>query len=338
MTDGATREDGGSRALAATMLQPGVIWACTREDGALRLVEGGPPPDSAGFRWIHLNLADQRSHRWLERGGLLPASVRALFLDHAAGERLAAEDGAIALVIQDFERDFDRLDTVRIGALRIAIGADLILTGRYHALHSADVVRRRILAGAPVTSPAAALDLVLASVIDTLASRVADVAAALLAAEDELLAGADAADTREVVGLRRLCTRLHRVAGEMRLSLQRLLAEHGLAAPIVTSAANAAERLLAIDREIVAAQGQLRLLRDELDLRAAQRTNQNIYVLSILTALMMPATLVTGFFGMNTGGLPLAGGTGGTTIAMLVAIVASAGTYLALKLMGLTRH
>jgi Mg2+ and Co2+ transporter CorA len=42
-------------------------------------------------------------------------------------------------------------------------------------------------------------------------------------------------------------------------------------------------------------------LRDELDLQAAQRTNENVYLLSVLTALMMPATLVTGFFGMNTG-------------------------------------
>ena len=47
----------------------------------------------------------------------------------------------------------------------------------------------------------------------------------------------------------------------------------------------------------------LRLLRDELDLQATQQTNENIYFLSILSALLLPATLVTGIFGMNTGGL-----------------------------------
>ena len=50
-------------------------------------------------------------------------------------------------------------------------------------------------------------------------------------------------------------------------------------------------------------QGQLRQLRDEIDLQQEQRTNQNLYLLSVITALLLPPTLVTGFLGMNTGGL-----------------------------------
>ena len=323
---------------AAAILQPGLIWACEHSDGVLRLIEDAEPRADAGFRWLHLNLADQRSHRWVERAGLLPAAARALFLGHELAQRPVIADGAIALVVHDFEREFDRLDTGRIGALRVAIAGDVMLTGRYHALHSADVVRQRILAGAPLDRPMAALDLVLMSVIDTIASRIADIAGELLAAEDELVAGSEAADTRELVTLRRLCTRLHRVTGELRLTMQRLQAEPTAPDELAALARRCMDRLTAIDSDVAGAQGQLRLLRDELDLRAAQRTNQNIYVLSILTALMMPATLVTGFFGMNTGGLPLASRAGGTEIATTVAIVASAGTYLALKAMGLTRR
>lgn len=322
----------------AAILQPGLIWSCEHADGVLRLSEDGEPPERDGFRWLHLNLADQRSHRWVERSGLLPPAARALFLGHELAQRPVVADGAIALVVHDFEREFDRLETGRIGALRVAIAGEVMLTGRTHALHSADVVRRRIAAGAPIDRPLAALDLVLTSVIDTIASRVADISSELLAAEDELVAGSEAADTRELVTLRRLCTRLHRVTGELRLTMQRLQAEPGVPDELSAMARRYSDRLAAIDADIGGAQGQLRLLRDELDLRAAQRTNQNLYVISILTALMMPATLVTGFFGMNTGGLPLSGGPGGTVVASIVAIVASAGTYLALKAMGLTRR
>ncbi len=59
----------------------------------------------------------------------------------------------------------------------------------------------------------------------------------------------------------------------------------------------------------------MRLLREELDLQAVQRTNQNLYVLSVMTALLLPATLVTGLFGMNTGGLPWAHTPFGTAAA-----------------------
>jgi Mg2+ and Co2+ transporter CorA len=78
-------------------------------------------------------------------------------------------------------------------------------------------------------------------------------------------------------------------------------------------------------------------LRDELDLQAAQRTNANVYLLSILTALMMPATLVTGFFGMNTGGLPFAQGEHGTILATAVALFSAAASWLLLRWMGLVR-
>jgi zinc transporter len=74
----------------------------------------------------------------------------------------------------------------------------------------------------------------------------------------------------------------------------------------------------------------LRLLRDEFDLQSDQRTNQNLYLLSVMTALMLPATLVTGLFGMNMGDLPLAGA-GGTFGATLVAAGTALATYVFLR-------
>ena len=40
--------------------------------------------------------------------------------------------------------------------------------------------------------------------------------------------------------------------------------------------------------------------------------NKVMFVLTILSAIFMPLTLVTGFFGMNTGGLPFVGDAFGT--------------------------
>jgi zinc transporter len=96
--------------------------------------------------------------------------------------------------------------------------------------------------------------------------------------------------------------------------------------------------LQALDADILEGQAQLRLLRDELDIQAAQRTNQNLYILSIITALMLPATLVTGLFGMNTGGMPFASASHGTLTATLVAAGAAGVSYCLLRWMGFMRR
>ena len=65
---------------------------------------------------------------------------------------------------------------------------------------------------------------------------------------------------------------------------------------------------------------------------------RNLYLLSIMTALMLPATLVTEFFGMNTGGLPLAEGGAGSFVAALVALGSAAIAYVLLLTFGLARR
>lgn len=47
-----------------------------------------------------------------------------------------------------------------------------------------------------------------------------------------------------------------------------------------------------------------KLLQEELASRLAESTGRNLYVLSILTAVLLPMTLITGIFGMNVAGLP----------------------------------
>ena len=58
-------------------------------------------------------------------------------------------------------------------------------------------------------------------------------------------------------------------------------------------------------------------------------TNRRLFTLSILTACLLPPTLVTGFFGMNTKDLPFQNSDGGTWYALLVVITAGALTSVA---------
>lgn len=291
----------------------------------------------APFRWLHLDLWDQRSARWVADQSGLPAEVQALFLSTEEHPRVLGSRRAMALVLPDFQREFDRERTERIGALHVAVRPGLMLTGRHHPLHTPDIFRHRA-AQAEDLNVDSALALVLGTLADSLNTRTASAMSELLALEDQVLADEHAPDTRALVTLRRLTARLHRMTSGMHMVLFRAMEDpsvdpiyRGWLEPVV-------RRLQPIEREVIAAQTQLRLLREELDLQAGQQTNENVYLLSVITALFMPATLVTGFFGMNTGGLPLAREGGGTALAMIVAILCSLATWLLLRMMGLIRR
>ena len=84
-----------------------------------------------------------------------------------------------------------------------------------------------------------------------------------------------------------------------------------------------AQRFEMIHQEVHAAQERARLLQEEAAGRMAAEANRQLYILSMLTAVFLPATLVTGLFGMNTKGLPFEDQEAGFWLAVVVAIVAS---------------
>jgi len=280
-----------------------------------------------------MNLADHGTRTWIEQAAIFPLAVRELLLAPDTHQRALVDGEAVGCVLHDFERDFDVTDTTRIGALRIALTPALIVTTRLHPLRSADITRQRLRAGAPVTGPAGALDLIVGAISQNIAGISRDLGAQVQTAEDALLDGRHPPSTRDLINIRRRLAQIHRMLDGMRGVFKRLEEDEDLPEALLATVEKMSQRLQALDGDIVGMQSQLRLLRDELDIQAAQRTNQNLYILSIMTALMLPATLVTGIFGMNTGGLPFTG-PAGTFVATLLAMAAAAATYVLLRWMG----
>jgi zinc transporter len=137
--------------------------------------------------------------------------------------------------------------------------------------------------------------------------------------------------------IRRRLAQVHRLLDGMRAVFRRLERDDDLPPALHPMVEKLSQRLSALDGDILSVQGQLRTLRDEIDIQQEQRTNQNLYLLSIMTALMLPATLITGIFGMNTGGMGLQG-SGGTLVAVLLSLAAAGGTYALLRWMGFIRR
>lgn len=317
---------------------PGLIWGIDFTDEGTLPVQRCEAEPAGRFRWLHLNLADHGTRSFIERAEQLPASVRELLLSPDQHQRALVDGDTVGCVLHDFERDFDVADTARVGALRIALTPDLMLTTRLHPLRSADIAKSRLSKSASPIGPAQALDLLVGAIGDNITDISRTLGADVQQAEDAFLDAHNPPSARDLIGIRRRLAQIHRLLSGMRGVFQRLEKDEELPEPLLPTVEKLTQRLQSLDADILEVQAQLRLLREELDIQEAQRTNQNLYILSIVTALLLPATLVTGIFGMNTGGLPLADGQWGTFHATALAALAAAATYLWLRWMGFMRR
>lgn len=79
-----------------------------------------------------------------------------------------------------------------------------------------------------------------------------------------------------------------------------LLTESGVDRPIAEALLEAETR----PRSFSTPDGMLVVLREEFLGRLAQEQNSRMYVLSVVAAIFLPLTFVTGILGMNVGGVP----------------------------------
>lgn len=279
--------------------------------------------------WLHFNLSDARARRWLLDASFLPESLRELWREHDGNRRVEIVDNGLLLVVNDFSYD-DASDPSEVAPLWCFADQHMLITARVHPLRSADELRLQMRSQ---ISAASGIELA-AQLLDIRSSRVkrlsTEMTAQLDEIEDEILAG-NIEQQRGLLGRsRRLCARLRRQFAPERSDLNRFLHRPSTALAEADREAlqSSTDTLAFALEEIAELYERAKLLQEELASRLAENTGRNLYVLSILTAVLLPMTLVTGIFGMNVAGLPGLH-TAGAFWWVMLAILASGAVTLA---------
>lgn len=303
--------------------RPWLIWGYDFDSLGGAAISAGAteidrPAPAETFRWLHLNLADQRTFAWLNRSSGLPDAALELLRSTDLHARALILDGALAGVLPDFERELDATPFTQTGALRFVLTDRLMITARLHPICAADIILRRIESGVVPRDGPAALDLLISSLAQVGSDLVEKLIINVQDAEDALLNEDRSPNVRALVMVRRRAVQLHRHLYGVRGVLARLEDEEDVPEIFEATLARLIQRVRALDGDVGVLQSNLRELREELDVQTANRVNQNLYVLSVLSALLLPATFVTGFFGMNTGGMLWFEDRGGTIKATVI--------------------
>lgn len=292
-------------------------------------------PPTRGFIWLHLNIADNRARRWLEQLPNLSDDAKETILDPDFHDRIDVAGTVIAGVFIDLRLDFEA-ETEEMAQLRFILADRLLITARRQALRSIEATRMAIDAGRTAESALDLFETIVDRESDLLHAAATDLAQEVDRVEDRVLVE-EMGDTPMRLGAaRRRAVGLHRQVARLLALFRRveLAPNHRLPVEFREGAGRIAQRLESIHQEIGSALDRSRLLQDEVTAKLASATNRQLYVLSMLTAVFLPATLVTGLFGMNVKGIPFSEGEGGFWLAAIVAGAAALVVYAALRRIG----
>lgn len=258
-----------------------------------------------GFVWLHLDLSVRRAREWIAHAPEIPEDLRIELGSSDVRTRLEHHQGTLFGVFTDMQYDIDP-DLTEISTVRIFGSHQLVVSARRHPSRSMDRLRREMHNGKVLRGAADLIATMVYHLADTVEMAVVELIDSLDGIEDRLLEGRSASAREDLGAIRRFAVRLHR-----HLALKRRAVFQVCARPPAffdeedgNDLREAIEQLGAVVDDLVSAQERAKLLYEEMAAQQAEIANRNLLILSVLTAVFSPMTLVTGVFGMNVAGLP----------------------------------
>jgi zinc transporter len=318
---------------------PGLLWAFRiHHDGTADALAVDQPIDNRhdGWLWLHLDLADGRAIEWLRSAGL-PSPAVTMMLGRDRHQQLHTMGSYIYGIFADLVRRIDGVGD-ETGHLRFVMTERILISGRHHALCSVEAARNAIEGnGRRLTSVAALLELIVEHVAEAIDRIVDDLGIELDGVEDCLVRRADKLERQKLAAVRRTSVRVHRQLSGLRAVFHRLERQgnQDVERPLQIAAGKLAQRLDALDHDVLELRERGHRLQEEVSAMMTEETNRHLHVLSILTTLLLPPTLIAGIFGMNTKGLPFAEDESGFLWAMALVVVSSIAVYAIMRRIGI---
>ncbi|MGH6861941.1 MAG: CorA family divalent cation transporter [Phyllobacterium sp.] len=294
----------------------------------------------AAFVWKSYALVDSRARRSLEMDEHLPQAVREALVSAADQHQISHENGWFFGDLPDLQHE--HYGAAReLGYFRFAFNDTLFISGRRHPLQSIDDVRQSIQQGKiRPGSPVDLFNAIFRRFLDLLKAEIGKLSEALDSIEDHIVGDNWQGEREKLVPVRRQIVVFHRyltaATGLFRQidhADRRAFPEH--IDDMIEGLSRRAQTLHAEGEQL---QQRARLLQDELMAKLTDQSNQFLYILSIMTAVLLPTTVISGLFGMNTGGLPLAASSHGFWIIAFVALAISVLVYLVVRRIGGARY
>jgi zinc transporter len=288
----------------------------------------GPLDDSElqstdGLLWLHIDYTDPEMAGWMRtESGVDAVVAEALLAPDTRPRSLVLGDGLLVILRGvNLNPDADPEDMVSV---RIWMSDRRIISSGQRKLLSIDDLCREIEEGSGPASQGAFLVRLGELLADRIGEVVNDVDDVVDSLESDLLT-AEHHDLRFALSsLRRQIVALRRHLAPQRDALARLVTERSsLIDDLVRMRLRElTDRMTRFVEDLDEARDRASVTHEELLNRLAELTNRRMYLLTMVAAIFMPLSFVTGLLGINVGGIPGADNSRGFLIVVgLLAVI-----------------
>lgn len=292
--------------------------------------------ESAAWSWRCHHMGDHRARHAITADERLPASVREALTGPSNDCRLDLDEGWMVGDLPDLRHDYSQ-EARGLGHFRFAFDEKTLIFACKQPLRSIEIVHRAVLARQRrFSSPADAVEAVTRQSLLGISADIAGMSGELDGIEDRIVADAWHNERQALVEARRRLVLIHRQMTSITGVLRHL--DHAHRHDLETAVAEMAEKLWrqaqSLNGDIEQLQARARLLQDELMANLTTQSNRLLYMLSVMTAVLLPATIISGLFGMNVGGLPFLDSPAGFWIVAGLSVLVAGTTLYAVRRMG----
>ena len=280
-------------------------YALGRPAKALTPQEAAALQAGDGIRWLHLDYSNPEMARWVrEESGLEAVVAEAILAPETRPRSLVIGDGLLVILRGvNLNPGADPEDMVSV---RIWMSADRIVSTGQRKLLSIDDLCGEIEQGTGPLDQGGFLVQLGELMADRIGDVISDVADVVDGLENELLTAEHHELRYAISNVRRQCVALRRYLAPQRDALARLLSERS---PLIDELVRMqlrelTDRLTRYIEDLDEARDRASVTHEELLNRLAELTNRRMYLLTMIAAIFLPLSFVTGLLGINVGGIP----------------------------------
>lgn len=254
--------------------------------------------------WLHVDYSEHSAENWLRNQDLDDVVIESLIRPDTRPRTVAMSKG-ILVVLRGVNTN-PGADPEDMVSIRLWIEDSRIITVRQRKLFSIQDVRTSLENGkGPDNIPNLVQDLI-ERIADRISGFVETIEEQIAEYELKMEEGAETINRGEISRFRRQIASVRRFLAPQRDALEALYRyskgefKEGQTYRILEES----DRITRCVEDLDLIRERTLVLQEELLNRIAQEQNARMYVLSVVAAIFLPITFITGLFGMNVAGLP----------------------------------
>lgn len=283
-----------------------VLFAYRFEEvGGVTPVEASAAMEAGEPLWVHLDSNHRRARSWLKSHTGLDAHLLDALLDEETRPRAIRDEGAALILLRTVNLN-EGSDPEDMVTLRIYADEKKIITMRGRRLRAAADVEE-YLKGTKLKITCGG---VLCLLVDALSDRMSPVLEALDdnldAAEEHVIEHADTDLRSEINSIRRQAIMFRRYIAPQRDAIYQIrnLGFDWLSERQHEHLLESHNHVQRYTEDLDAIRERAQIVKDELATILSDRMNRNTFILTVVAAIFLPISFLTGLLGINVGGIP----------------------------------